>query len=133
MQRCFVSLFHCFSCKFLARRKVVFLRSKEQSHSLTKKSIITQRARALTLNSKKCGVYDLILPSRVDSACWQSRLGVGSQQFSFAIILTWCQFWLVSIIEMKNCKEILAKIIWKSTPKMDRKMQCNFSEDAERW
>ena len=67
------------------------LRSEEQNHSLTKKSIITQRARALTLNFEECGVYNLILPSRVDSACTSffGRAGsVGSQQFSFAIILT---------------------------------------------
>ena len=116
MQRCFISLFYCFLCKFCVRRKVLFfLRSEEQNHSLTKKSIITQRARALTLNSEECGVYHLILPSRVDSACTSffGRAGsVGSQQFSFATILTWCQFWLVSIMEIKNCSKILAKKIF---------------------
>ena len=88
----------------------------------------------LTLNSKKCGVYNLVLPSRVDSACTSffGRTGsVASQQFSFAIILTWCQFWMVFIIEMKKCNEIVAKI-FGVYPKIDGKMQCNFSENAER-
>ena len=61
------------------------MRSEEQSYTLTKKSIITQLARALTLNSEECWVYNLILPSRVDSAC-TSFIGracsVGPQQFN---------------------------------------------------
>ena len=76
---------------FCSKKRCFFLRSKEQNHSLAKKSIITQRARAFTLNSKECGVYNLILPSRVDSACTSffGRAGsVDSQQFSFAVILT---------------------------------------------
>ena len=122
---------------FCSKKSYFFLRSEEQNHSLTKKSIITQRVRAFTLNSKECRVYDLILPSREDSAC-TSFFGtaglVGSQQFSFAIVLTArCQFRLVSIAEMKNCNEILAKIFLKSAPKINGKMQCNFSKDAERW
>ena len=136
MLRCFVLKFHCFSCKFVVRRKVVFLRSEEQYHSLSKKSIITQRARAFTLNFKVWGFYNLVLPWRVDSACTSffGRAGsVGSQQFSFAMILTWCQFWLVSIIEMKKWNEIFAKIFFGSTPQIDGRMQCSFSEDAERW
>ena len=76
---------------FCSKKSCFFWRSEEQNHSLTKKSIITQRARAFTLNSKVCGFYNLVLPWRVDSACTSffGRAGsVGSQQFSFAMILT---------------------------------------------
>ena len=91
IQRSFVSLFHCFSSKFFVQRKVFFFAQRKENHSLTKKSKITQRVRALTLNSEECGIYNVILPSRVDSACtnfFGRACSVRSQQFSFAIILT---------------------------------------------
>ena len=36
-------------------------------------------------------------------------------------------------MEMKKCNEISAKVFLGSTPKIDGKMQYNFTKDAERW
>ena len=74
-----------------SKKSVFFLPRKGQNHSLTKKSITLQWVRALTLNSYECGVYNLILPLKVDLACIKffGRAGsVGSQQLRFAVILT---------------------------------------------
>ena len=75
---------------------------------------------------------NLILQSKVDSACisFFGRAGsVGSQQSSFAIIHTWCHFWLISIVEMKKCDEILAKIFfWSICLKLTEKFNATLAK-----